>query len=256
VAAQEKAASIPEAAIADLDGALAATDAESSPARQRLALKRVLRDGEKLIEGHPDAANRFEILSILFRGQQALYAMDDSPRNREAVLDVAGRLAQAPDDYVALRLDADLLLSQAEVTRQGGDVEARGRALAALVERYRDSPVEGKVLRIAMVMALELGDQTLVDRLRETMAERFATDLDMIAFQREKLGVRGTVRRRLRASRRPDDAVSDGHSGPHRAARLLVEGRGAGQPEGLRHRVAGTQGSVCGPDRDREHQRR
>jgi tetratricopeptide (TPR) repeat protein len=188
VAAQEKAASIPEAAIGDLDSALAATDAESSPARQRLALKRVLRDGEKLIEGHPDAANRFEILAILFRGQQALFAMDDSPRNREAVLDVAGRLAKAPDDYAALRLDADLLLSQAEVTRQGGDVEARGRALGSLVERYRDTPVEGKVLRIAMVMALELGDQPLIDRLRETMAERFATDLDMIAFQREKLG--------------------------------------------------------------------
>jgi tetratricopeptide (TPR) repeat protein len=187
-AAEKQAAAIPEAAIAELDSALTATKGESSPARQRLALKRVLRDGEKLIEGHPDAANRFEILSILFRGQQALYALDDSPRNREAVLDVAGQLAKAPDDYAALRLDADLLISQAEATREGGDAEARGRALAALVERYRDSPVEGKVLRIAMVMALELGDQPLIDRLRETMAERFATDLDMIAFQREKLG--------------------------------------------------------------------
>jgi hypothetical protein len=188
VAAQEKAASITEAAIADLDSALAATDAESSPARQRLALKRVLRDGEKLIEGHPDAANRFEILSILFRGQQALYAMDDSPRNREAVLDFAGQLAQAPDDYAALRLDADLLLSQAESVREGADAEARGRALEAFVDRYRGTAVEGKVLRIAMVMAIELGDQPLIDRLRKTMAERFATDLDMIAFQRDKLG--------------------------------------------------------------------
>lgn len=187
-AAESQPAAIPESAIADLDGALAATKAESSPPRQRLALKRVLRDGEKLIEGHPDAANRFEVLSILFRGQQALFAVDDSSRNREAVLDIAGRLAKAPDDYAGLRLDADLLLSQAEVARQDGDAEARGRALAAVVERYRDTPVESKVLRIAMVMALELGDQRLIDTLRETMAERFATDLEMIAFQREKLG--------------------------------------------------------------------
>ncbi len=44
------------------------------------------------------------------------------------------------------------------------------------------------MLRIAMVMALELGDAKLIKDLREQMSERFAGDLDMINFQREKLG--------------------------------------------------------------------
>ena len=45
-----------------------------------------------------------------------------------------------------------------------------------------------KVLRLAMVMALELGDSRLVTDIREMIEERFASDLEMIAFQRDKLG--------------------------------------------------------------------
>ncbi len=188
VAARENAPTIPKDAIEELETSLSAIKDESSPARQRLAVKRVLRDGGELVKGHAAAPNRFEVLSILFRGQQALFSMDDSPANRQAVLDTARQLVAAPSEYAALRVDADLLLSQAEAARLGGDAGTRAKALLPLVERYRDTEVESSVLRTAMVIALELGDQALVDKLRAVMEERFASDLEMIAFQRERLG--------------------------------------------------------------------
>ena len=58
----------------------------SSSARQRLAVKRLIRDAGKLIEANPTAANRFEIFAIVFKAQQRLFGMDDSSRNREALL--------------------------------------------------------------------------------------------------------------------------------------------------------------------------
>jgi hypothetical protein len=188
VVAQENAAPIPKDAIEGLEKALSGTKDEASAARKRLAMKRVLRDGGELVKSHADAPNRFEVLAILFRGQQALFSMDDSAANRQAVLDTARQLVAAPNEYAALRLDADLLLSQAEAARQGGDAGVRGKALLPLVERYRDTEVEGRVLRTAMVIALELGDQLLLDKLRAVMEERFSADLEMITFQREKLG--------------------------------------------------------------------
>ena len=86
-----------------------------------------------------------------------------------------------------LRLDADLLLTQAESARQGGDTHARSDALRPLVERYRDTDVEAKVIRIAMIMALEFGNTKLVNDLRKVVAQRFPGDMDLINFQREKL---------------------------------------------------------------------
>ena len=188
VFAQENGASIPQGKIDELKAALTAHKDQSSAARKRLAVKRVVRDGNELIGAHPTAPNRFEILGLLFGAQKQLFSMDDSSRNREALLETCKQLAKAPIAYAELRLDADLLLSQTELARQGANAEARAEALRPLVERYRDTPAEGKMLRVAMVMALELGDARMIKDLREEMAERFAGDLEMITFQREKLG--------------------------------------------------------------------
>ena len=65
------------------------------------------------------------------------------------------------------------LLTQAESARKGADSHARADALRPLVERYRDTDVEPKVIRIAMIMALELGNTKLVNDLRKVVAERF-----------------------------------------------------------------------------------
>ena len=176
------------AAVAKLDEALTATADGASEARQRLAVRRVIRDAEELLQSLGDSPDRFPVLEFLFRARQQLIALDNDPDHREALLATCRELVKAPDEFAGLRLEADLLLSQAELARQGANAEARAKALRPFVDRYVDTPAGAKVLRISMLMALELGDNALVDDLREMIAERFAADLEMISFQRDKLG--------------------------------------------------------------------
>ena len=188
VLAQHEGPPIPQAKIDELGTALTADKDESSEARKRLSVKRMIRDGSELLEANVSAPNRFEILGLLFKAQQQLFGMDDSSRNREALLEICRELVKAPDLYADLRLDADLLLTQTELAREGGGKEARLAALKPMVARYRNTPSESKMLRVAMVMALELGDPRLIQSLRDQISERFAGDLEMINFQRDKLG--------------------------------------------------------------------
>ncbi len=184
---QDQAGSIAGDEIAALDAKRIEAGAAGSAARKKLAIRRVIREAESLIKKHPSASNRYEALSILFHSQQMLVSLDNSTTNRKAFLATCGKLAAAPNEYAALRLDADLLLTQAESARQGGDSHARSDALRPLVERYRDTEVEAKVIRIAMIMALEFGNNRLVNDLRKVIAQRLPGDMDLINFQRDKL---------------------------------------------------------------------
>ena len=187
VMGQNQAAAISGDEITALNSKLTEAGEAASAARKKLAIRRVIRAGEALIKKHPSAPNRYEALNILFRSQQALFSLDNSATNRKALLATCVELAAAPNKFAAQRLDADLLLTQAESARLGGDTHARADALRPLVERYRDTDVEVKVIRIAMVMALEFGNTKLVNDLRKVVAQRFPGDMDLINFQREKL---------------------------------------------------------------------
>jgi hypothetical protein len=184
---QDQAGSISGDEIVALNVKLTEADKAASSARKKLAIRRVIREGEALIKKHPSAPNRYKVLSILFRSQQGLVSLDDSAANRKAFLATCAKLAAAPKEYAALRLDADLLLSQTKSARQGADSHARSDALRPLVERYRDTEVEARVIRIAMIMALEFGNTKLLNDLRKVIAQRFPGDMDLINFQREKL---------------------------------------------------------------------
>lgn len=128
-AAQEAGDLIPQGEIAALQTKLAEAGESASSARKKLALKRVIREGDALLETNLAAPNRFEVLGILFRGRQQLVGLDNSATNRKAFLSTCAKLAAAPDNYAAIRLDADLLLTQAESARQGADSHARADAL-------------------------------------------------------------------------------------------------------------------------------
>ena len=151
---QNQGGGIPAAEITGLDAKLAKAGESASAARKKLAIRRVIREGEALLKKHPTASNRYEALGVLFRSQQALVSLDNSTTNRKAFLETSKKLAAAPNEYAALRLDADLLLTQAESARKGADSHARSDALRPLVERYRDTDVEPKVIRIAMILSL------------------------------------------------------------------------------------------------------
>jgi len=186
--AQGAEAAVSKQTIAELDKALMTAKEGSSEARQRLAIRRVIRDAEKLADSDANSPSRFLALEFLFRAYQQLIALDDDSAHRKALLDTARELIKAPDEFAGLRLEADLLLSQADLAKNGANAEARANALRPFIERYVDTPVGAKVLRLSMVMALELGDNRLVTDLQEMIEDRFASDVDMISFQRDKLG--------------------------------------------------------------------
>jgi hypothetical protein len=186
--AQDAAAAISKETIAALDKELNEAKTVSSEARQRLAVRRVISDAEDLVAAHATDTSRFLALEFLFRAYQRMIALDKDVENRKALLAICQELVKAPDELAELRLEADILLSQAEVAKQGANAEARAKALRPLVDRYVNTPVAAKVLRMTMLMALELGDSKLVTDLQVMIEQRFASDLEMIAFQRDKLG--------------------------------------------------------------------
>lgn len=179
---------VSEERIAELKTAFDSHRKASSQARKRLAIKRMVRDATSLLNAHPEAPNRFEIITLLFEAQKTLVALEKSPPSRKNLLETAALLAKAPDSYAEFRIDADLLLSQTKLARSSAGRKARIAALRPLIERYRDTPGEAKMLRVALVMALELGDHLFIREIRNELSTHFAGDLEMIAFQRDKLG--------------------------------------------------------------------
>ena len=181
------AGTIPEAEINSVRTTLDGASEARTEARKRMSIKRAIRSGEALIEQNPDASNRFEILGILYEAGVRLMELDGSQESRRALLETCRKLAEAPDEYAAIRLDADLMLSQAELAKDGAGLKQRGSALLPLIERYRGTEVEKKVLRLTLLMALEFGDIPIVSEIREIIAKRCPEDLDLIIFQREQL---------------------------------------------------------------------
>jgi hypothetical protein len=153
-----------------------------------MAIRRVLRSGESLLEANQDAPNRFQLLGSLYRAQQAILGLENSEENREGLLALCRKLAEAPNDYADIRFEAELLLSQTEQARKGVSPSQRAGALRSFITRYRDTSVEKKMLMIVTAMTLELGNDALLFDLQETIEERFWNDLEMLRFRRDKLG--------------------------------------------------------------------
>ena len=179
---------IPTSEISDLQTQLVEVGESKSAARQKLGIRRVIRASQALLDKHAEAPNRFEVLRVLYDSQQEQIRLDDSATNRQDFLATCRLLAQAPNEYAAIRLDADLLISQAQLAQRGADQQARADALKPFVQRYLGTEVETKVVRIALAMAIEMGDAGLIAYLREVIAKHFPGDPEMINYQRDRLG--------------------------------------------------------------------
>lgn len=190
--AQEPAATaskiIPENEIAALQEELHKAGKAASSIRKRRAHKGVVRDGEALLKASPAAPNRFRVLEIMFQSQKRLLGLQNSDRNREALFETCAKLAAAPDELADLRLEADMLLSERELSQKNADVKARAQALAELIARYRDTPGEAKSLMMASLIAPKLEAFDLEKQILRAMDERFSGDLDLIEWRRKHHG--------------------------------------------------------------------
>lgn len=188
VCAVARPAAIPDGEIATLQKELAEADSASSSVRKRRAYKNVVRDGDVLLKGSPAAANRFRVLEIMFQSQKRLLALEDSDRNREALLETGSKLAAAPDEIADLRLEADMLLSERDLSARKADVKERTQALTDLIDRYRDTPGEAKCLMMASLVAPKLEAFELEKEILRAMDSRFAGDYDLIEWRRRNHG--------------------------------------------------------------------
>ncbi|MFZ9938653.1 MAG: hypothetical protein ACO3JG_16575, partial [Luteolibacter sp.] len=151
---------------------------------KRRACKGVIRDGETLIETSPADPSRYRVLGIVLRARQQLFGLENDDRNRELLLETCRELSKAPDEHAEMRLEADLLLSEADLSGRNATVEERARALEDLLGRYRDTPAEVKSLKIAAGIAPKLEAFELATRIQRTMLERFGDDYEVIEFLR------------------------------------------------------------------------
>ena len=103
---------IPLKKITALQEELAEVGKASSSIRKRRACKGVIRDGEAILKASPSAPNRFRVLAIVLETQKKLLGLENSGRNREALLKTCEKLARASDEHAKFRLEADLLLSE------------------------------------------------------------------------------------------------------------------------------------------------
>ena len=182
--AQQAGSAIPESKIVSLQKELAQQRQASSSTRMRRACKSTVRKGAALIEASPTAPNRFRVLAIILQSQKRLMVLDKSARNRSVLYDICGKLAKAPDTYADLRLEGDLILSERALAARNADIKERAKALAELIKRYRDTPAEAKSLMMASLIAPKLDAFDLEKQIYRTMDERFAGDLEVIAWRR------------------------------------------------------------------------
>jgi len=181
-------ADIPEKEITALREVLVEAGEASSSIRKRRAYKSVVRDGEGLLEKSPTAANRFQVLEIMFQCQKRLLGLEKSDRNREALFETCSRLAEAPDELADLRLEADMLLSERDLSAKNADVAQRTQALVDLIARYRDTPGEVKSLMMASLIAPKLEAFDLEEQIVRDMDGRFGGDYDLIEWRRKTHG--------------------------------------------------------------------
>lgn len=182
---------IPEADIAALETQLKqprSVDGRLS-VEDRRTLKNTVRKGQELIENYPDAPNRFRVMAAVFQCQKMHLALENTEINRKAVFETCERMAKAPDEYAVVRLDADLLLSEKEMSEKNANMEARAQALAGIIERYRGTTAESKSLLMAAMIVQQLDAPELESSIYNVLDERYADDHEVIEFRRDHLRV-------------------------------------------------------------------
>jgi len=179
---------IPESEMVALEQTLVQDgDQDTSPISARRTLKNSVRKGLALVDASPEASNRFDVLGIVFQCQKRLIAVDTTEQNRTALFETCEKLAMAPDTYAALRLEADILLSDRDLSAKDATLATRAEALAALIERYRGTSAEARSLLMGALIVQKLDAPELEDAILRTLNEDFADDAEVIEFRSKHL---------------------------------------------------------------------
>ena len=98
-------------------------------------------------------------------------------QSRRAIRHRVSDLLKAPDDYADLRLEADMMISERDLSAKNADVKMRTQALTELIARYRHTPGEMKSLMMASLIAPKLEAFELEKQIFRVMDGRFCRKL-------------------------------------------------------------------------------
>lgn len=173
-------------AIAQIETALNETAGIESTTQRRRALKNIIRDAQSLIRKHTDSPERFRVLGVIFLAQRAMLVMRNDRRTQEDLVETCRVLVDAPDAYALVRLQAEVLLLNLDLDTRGATDHERALKIAALADRYRNTPAEVESLMVASELAFNLGEADLLAAFRYTLARKFKENLKAIAYLRER----------------------------------------------------------------------
>ena len=164
--------------------------AKPGSADLRRACKRVIRKGDGLLKKHPAAPNRFQILGVMLRNQKKILALEKNDRNREKLYHISTALRSAPDEWVSIRLEADLILTERDLASKNAPLEEWTEALTALIMRYRGTTAEAKSLMMTALIGKDLESREFNRFIEAAMDERCSGDPRIIAFRRNVLSLK------------------------------------------------------------------
>jgi len=149
----------------------------------------ILAKGRNLVQDHPDAANLHELRQLMLQAAQAQSIVAGTAEARQQMLDIAHELADS-DAPIAVRMQADLLLTHAQVARHGARSEQTAAAIARFADKYRGTEAESDSAMRALMMAFEIGHKTLYEALEHRLIREFRDDPQVVAFLRDRFGKR------------------------------------------------------------------
>jgi tetratricopeptide (TPR) repeat protein len=149
----------------------------------------ILAKARNLAAAQPDALNLHELREVMMQAAQGQAVVTGTAESREALMNLARQIV-ASEAPAEMRMRADLLLTHAEVARQGPRSEKAAAAIAAFADRYYETEVEAESAMRAMMMAFEIGHKTIFDALEDRLIRDFGDNPRVVAFLRDRFGKR------------------------------------------------------------------
>lgn len=165
--------------------------APNSPLRDAAKLRKyelILSKGRELERRHADAPNLYVLRSIMLQAAQGRAIIEGEEESRQSLLALAGRIASS-DAPPAHRLQADLLLTHAEIARHDRGAEPALVAIARLADKYYGTEVEAQSAMRAMILAFDAGDQRLFKALSRRLRHDFGDNPRVVTFLKDRFGV-------------------------------------------------------------------
>ena len=161
---------VPDSLIAKLRAELVKPDDPGIDTDKIRRYRSILRLGRAAEQNYPAAPNLYKVHSVMLEAGRDLLVMQAEGITPDDVLEIARKINQ-PEVPPEWRLQADLALTQLEVSRSIDESRDAGQLIRDFAERYWESTVEIAALMHAVEMALQSSNNDLTNALGDRLEE-------------------------------------------------------------------------------------